>query len=124
MKNFMINGRERLCYVVKEGIKSDIVIPYDNVLMVDRMRLSAMESQGGELLKTMSKERLDNGVNALVAYQNVFVTVTKTVPAKKPETLIETANLDGNIPVPAEATKPKRRAGRPKGAKNKSKPTE
>lgn len=111
MKQYKINGKDRLCYVVTKGKAADIVIPYDNLAPVDNRRISEMESEGGELMRTMRETIIeDNGVNALVMYQNVFVEVKHEV--KKEVAVDGVAEPEPVVPVVV-----KKRRGRPR--KNK-----
>jgi len=75
-----INGKKRLCFLVKKGEASDIVIPIEYLQKIDYKRLSEMEAQGGELMRTMRDTELDNGANALVTYQNLLVAVQNVNP--------------------------------------------
>lgn len=84
MQEFSINGRNQLCYLVSEGETAFVVIPVDSLASVDRRRLHALEAKGGEMMAVMRDTRLDNGVNALVQYQNLLVFVQKERPAPKP----------------------------------------
>ena len=79
MKQYKIGGKERICFVITKGEVADVVVPYDNLAPVDQRRVAALESKGGELMMAMREEVLDNGVNALVMFQDVFITVPHEV---------------------------------------------
>jgi hypothetical protein len=104
-----INGKRKLCYLLRKGEKNDIVIPFDSLADVDIRRFHDMEAQGGELMRVMRDTKLDNGNNALYQYQDLII----SVPVK------QTAQAQPAAGGPA--TTEKRGPGRPKGAKNKKK---
>lgn len=83
MQEVEINGRKRLCFLVTEGDSAKIVIPVDILAPIDYQRLRSLEARGGELMSVMRDTRLDNGMNALVQYQNLLVVVPKEKPVKK-----------------------------------------
>lgn len=89
MQEVMIKGKKKLAFVVTDGEAAKVVIPVDYLTPVDYRRLSQMEAKGGELMSVMRETRVDdNGVNALVLYQNLLVTVEKE-PEVKSETKAE-----------------------------------
>jgi hypothetical protein len=104
-----INGKRKLCYLLKKGEKNDIVIPFDSLADVDVRRLHDMEAQGGELMRVMRDTKLDNGNNALLQYRDLI----QTVPVEQPKT----ASAAPGGALEAE----KRGRGRPKGSRNKKK---
>lgn len=104
-----INGKRKLCYLLKKGEKNDIVIPFDSLADIDVKRMHEMDSQGGELMRVMRDTKLDNGNNALAQYKDLI----RSVPVKQAAATAEPA------PGGADAAPSKRGRGRPKGSKNK-----
>ena len=116
MKEYFVNNEQQLCFVVKEGDAVDIVLPMKYLANVDYRRVVGMEERGGELMKVMRETSLENGNNALVQFQTLFVQYKKPKVAQaasedNPEAKTATTSTD----------KPaiKRGRGRPAGAKNK-----
>lgn len=116
-----IEGKRKLCFLIRKGEKNYIVIPIDGMLSIDYKRISDMESQGGDLMRVMRDTTLDNGKNALSLYQDTF----KVVPIKKPQPakqqIQETVSQESaqSMDANADEQKPKRGRGRPKGSKTK-----
>jgi hypothetical protein len=109
-----INGKRKLCYLLKKGEMNDIVIPYDALADVDVRRMHDMEAQGGELMRVMRDTTLENGANALSQYQDLII----TVQVDQPKAAVAAGVQEESV---APATQAKRGRGRPKGSKNKSK---
>ena len=107
-----INGKRKLCYLLKKGEMNDIVIPYDSLADIDVKRMHDMEAQGGELMRVMRDTVLDNGANALAQYKDLI----RTVPVA-PAPQQEAAPAAQQESAPAAPTK--RGRGRPKGSRNK-----
>jgi len=84
MRNYVINGKDRGCFVVKKGEVCDIVIPIDSLAYVDMRRLHKMESKGDELMRTMRETTLDNGKNALKLYADILIDVRHPEPTHEP----------------------------------------
>lgn len=105
-----IKGKRKLCFLVKKGEVNDIVIPLDSLVGIDYKRLSEMESQGGDLMKTMRETTLSNGKNALVQYQTILITVPKKVEKEEPK--VEATTDEKVEKITTEPTK--RGRGRPK----------
>ena len=115
LKEFTVKGKRQLSFVVKEGVAADIVIPLDYLQPIDYRRLVKMEEAGGELMKVMRDTKLDNGKDAIIQFQELFVTVLKERVGKIKQ------HADANTLVETEAeSSVKRGRGRPKGSKNKS----
>lgn len=72
MKVLRIDNQAVKVFVLKETEDSLVYIPVKSLALVDYQRLLKMEANGGELLKTMAKETLDNGRNALIQYDNII----------------------------------------------------
>lgn len=92
MKEYMINGKKRICFLVKKGEANDIVVDFDSLSRIDQKRFFEMESHGGELMRVMRDTTLDNGVNALVMYKDLFRIIEvpkKAVEAKKVESTVK-----------------------------------
>ena len=106
MKEFVIKGKRKLCFVVKHGALNDIVVTYESLANIDLKRFMDMEKQGGDLMRVMRDTTLDNGVNALIMYEGLL----QTVPVEK-------KLIDGKVDE-SPATKPivvkKRGRGRPR----------
>jgi len=113
-----IGTKERLCFLVKKGEVSDIVIPADILSPIDYKRLHEMEAQGGEMMRVMRDTTLDNGLNALVTYQDLLIVVPN--PRKKvvEATTTPAVSVD-NTTTEVETAPKKSGRGRPKGSKNK-----
>lgn len=78
MQEFVIKGQRKICFLVKKGTVKDIVIPVDGLAPIDYKRLYEMEKRGGELMRVMRDTTLDNGVNALVMYKDMFREIDAT----------------------------------------------
>lgn len=104
------NGKIKLCFMIKEGSKNDIVILIDSLAAIDYQRLSKIEAKGGEMMREMRDSTIkENGMNALSIYKDLLIVVPKVGKLKKTETVIVDSETN------------KRGPGRPKGAKNKKK---
>jgi len=82
MKEFVIKGKRKLCFIVKLGALNDIVVTYDSLAPVDLKRFLEMEKQGGDLMRVMRDTTLDNGVNALNMYEALLITVPILIDGK------------------------------------------
>jgi hypothetical protein len=106
MIQIKIGNKDRLCFLVKDGEVNRIVIPIDNLGPIDYQRISKLEAKGGELMRAMRDETLDNGINALVQYQHLLVTVPK------PNAVLKSAErVTEEVPVLQAGEK--RKVGRP-----------
>lgn len=99
MKVLKIDGRAAKVFVLKETEDSLVYIPVKSLALVDYERLLKMEDSGGELLKTMAKETLSNGRNALVQYDNIIqvarytdVEQTRGIRVRRPTEHFSAAN--------------------------------
>jgi hypothetical protein len=110
MKEFMIKGKKKLCFVLKEGELNDIVVTYDSLAPIDLKRFYEMEGQGGDLMRVMRDTTLDNGVNALNMYEDLLVPVPVEIKNKKD---IDTVSVDNVSESPVQVKK-KRGRGRPR----------
>jgi len=111
----LVNGKKKLCFLVKNGDVADIVIPVDSLIGTDYKRFQNMEAQGGEMMRVMRDTTLDNGLNALVTYQDLLVIIPKDGGSVK-------ENVTNNITEETnDVVDNKPRRGRPKGSKNKAK---
>lgn len=112
MREVVINGKKRLCFVVTEGEAATIVIPIESIAPVDYRRLTEMSKKGGELMSVMRETVLDNGMNALVQYQNLLVTVRKpkkkTAPAAQKEEKAEDKKEEEKKPAPRPRGRPRK----------------
>lgn len=116
MKEYFVNNEQQLCFVVKEGDVNDIVLPMKYLAVTDYRRVIEMEEKGGELMKVMRETNLDNGNNALVQFQTLFVTF------KNPKSVVTAASEEEAAALALEnESMPKRGRGRPAGSKNKIK---
>ena len=120
LKEYLHNDQMKLCFVVKEGEAADIAIPVNSLAPVDYKRIVEMETRGGELMKVMRDTVLDNGMNALVQYQSLFITIPKPKKVVKQETeLLEERTQESGSEKEAKSEqssvkKAKRGRGRPK----------
>lgn len=115
MQYVEIKGKPTLCYVIKRGEANDVVIPAHYCAPVDLRRLSEIEAKGGEMLARMRDHTIDNGINALVQYESLFVIVPKPKALKKKVVEAETTDeLVEEKPETFGEVTPKRRAGRPR----------
>ena len=89
MQEVIINGNRRFCFMVKKGEVNNIVVPYDGLAPIDLKRFQEMEAKGGELMRVMRDTQLDNGVNALIQYDDVMVTVPVNIAVEEDEVLDE-----------------------------------
>ena len=113
MIEVMINGKKEFCYLVRGGEVNNIVVPLNALSPLDQKRFAEMDSSGSDLMTTMRDTKLDNGTNALVLYQELFV----TVPVNKPKPAPVTENTQESaetVEIKAPAPKKKRGRGRPK----------
>ena len=110
LREYDVKGKKQLSFVVKEGPANDVIIPLSYLQPVDYQRLVKMEEAGGELMKVLRDTKLDNGKEAIVQYQDLFVVVEK----ERKEEISVTASA-------TDTTTPRRGRGRPKGSKNKPK---
>ena len=109
MKEYTINDKKRICFLVKKGEANDIVIDQEALQNIDLKRMYEMEAQGGELMRVMRDTTLDNGVNALVMYKDLF----KIVPVER--TKKDVSNEIVNEKISTDVTLVKKRGrGRPK----------
>lgn len=108
MKNVKINGKERLSFIVKDGDAALIVIPIDILAPVDYKRMAALEAKGGEMMRIMRDEMLDNGMNCLTQYQHLLIVVPKD---NKPAV---SATAETVAAMNAEKPAPKKRGPKPK----------
>lgn len=86
MREMTIKGKRKLVFVATDREAATIVIPVESLDSIDYKRLSEMEAKGGELMAVMRDTKLDNGMNALKQYSDLFVVVQKE---KKPEPVAE-----------------------------------
>jgi len=113
------------CFVLKDDTAAMVVIPLRKLMPVDYQRLKAIQAKGGEMLKAMRDETLDNGRNALKQYEPLFEIVRKAEPQSEPKDS-NTSSADPTDPVKdpdpssneTETPKPRGR-GRPPGSRNK-----
>jgi hypothetical protein len=110
MKEFVIKGKTKLCFVLKEGELNDIVVTYDSLAPIDLKRFYEMESQGGDLMRVMRDTTLDNGVNALKMYEDLLVPVPVEI---KDKNSADTVSVSDVSKTPVQVKK-KRGRGRPR----------
>lgn len=89
MQEYTINGKKKICYVVKKGDVNDVVIAQESLQWVDMKRIEQMEAQGGELMRVMRDTVLDNGTNALSLYKDLL----RVVP--NPRAVVKESSSDG-----------------------------
>lgn len=104
-----MKGKRRLCFLVKQGEAANVVIPIESLTRIDYERINAMESKGGELMRTMRETTLDNGMNALVQYQNLLMVIEKPKSTKAKDEAKEEKAETSVVEV-----SPVRKRGRPK----------
>lgn len=78
MKDIRIDNRMQRVFILKETDDRIVYIPVKALLRIDYDRLLKIEKDGKEMLDTMSKATLDNGINALVQYDNLIQVMMKT----------------------------------------------
>lgn len=136
MKVLRIDGRTAKVFVLKETDDSLVYIPVKSLFRYDYDIMVEMEQRGGELLKTMAKEVLPNGRNALVQYDSLIQVArytdteqTEVRRVRRPDEIFGGFVKDEVVvtkeqqaePVKAEPAKPARRKPGPKpGTKRKS----
>lgn len=74
MKDLKIDGRTQRVFVLREAEERIVYIPVRALHRVDYDRLKGIEATktADDMLTVMSKTKLDNGINALVMYQNII----------------------------------------------------
>lgn len=78
MKDVRINNRMQRVFVLKETKDRMVYIPIKSLHIVDYHRLLEIEKlHGDKMLEGMKKSRLDNGINALVQYDNLIQVMEK-----------------------------------------------
>ena len=124
-------GMPERCFVLKDDIAATIVIPFKKLMPVDYQRLKAIQAKGGEMLKAMRDETLENGRNALKQYEPLIDVIYK--PSwKKDREEREREEEEASYREAAERRAaqeseseqkeaPRRGPGRPRGSKNKKK---
>ncbi len=110
MKEFVIKGKTKLCFLLKEGELNDIVVTYDSLAPIDLKRFFEMEKQGGDLMRVMRDTTLDNGVNALKMYEDLLVPVPVPVEVESKDVITVSTDVS-KTPV---QVKKKRGRGRPR----------
>ena len=99
LKEYNVKGENQLCFIVKEGEVNDIVLPIKYLQPIDYQRLVKMEEVGGELMKVMRDNKLENGNNALIQFQHLLLeyrkpTDEKVAPKKTIRKSIENSFFD------------------------------
>lgn len=82
-----IDGRAKLCFVVREGEEATFVITMDSITPADYKRLKEFESKmkaDGDMMAVMRDTKLDNGMNALVQFEPLIKTIRKPKVAPSP----------------------------------------
>ena len=74
MKDFIIDGKRQRVFVLKQTDDRVAYIPIKDLHRIDYERLNDLEKNlsGQEMLLAMSKKTFNNGVNALVQYEDII----------------------------------------------------
>lgn len=114
MKVLKIDGRTAKVFVLKETEDSIVYIPVKSLFRVDYEILNDLESRGGELLKTLANEKLPNGRNGLVQYDNLIQVArysddTKQLShrVRRPDEVFGLASGEQTVITKTEAPQPK-----------------
>ena len=83
MVEIELNGKKEFAYLVKKGEVNNIVLPFNRLSLIDYKRIKAIAARSGEFMTNLRETTLDNGVNALVLYSGLFISIPVDVPAEK-----------------------------------------
>lgn len=114
----IVQTQKKRVFVLREDEKSIVYIPVKALMRVDYERIVDIAKKAdGDLLTALRDTRLENGMNALVLYENSISVKTKeTKPAPELQQTQETHSTEAQ----AETEPQPKRRGRKPGPKPKN----